>query len=160
MYFTGEKFHKIDADRLRWETTDLNLDINPYWTQTSVSEILVISDKKPEINQIESVSAKAKTTRQKIICTPKSVVCNVDRKCLTGRILVIEGEIIQLIHYTGNLPEQSIHTERFISNFSTSIVVPQSIKGIDSLNMNFQVNICVEDVLITGVLRKRNSLKV
>lgn len=151
MHFAKTNSPNVGEYSSTTDNTDLNLDSNPYWIQTSISETLFISDRKPEINRIESVKAKAKAIRQKIICTPKSEECNLDGKSLTGRILVIEVEIDQLVYYIANLPEQTIHTERVISNFAIPIVVSQSIKDIDSLNINFQINICIEDISIAKV---------
>ena len=59
--------------------------------------------------------------------------------------------------------DQSIHSAHFYVPFSSYIVVPSEITftngtTVDSLNVEFQANACVEDVAVK-LLDERNILK-
>lgn len=67
------------------------------------------------------------------------------------------------IVYTANVLDQSIHSAHFYVPFSSYIVVPSEITftngtTVDSLNVEFQANACVEDVAVK-LLDERTILK-
>lgn len=127
---------------------DYNFTDYPYWTQISIPENLIIPSHKPDIEQINSVNISVNILRKKVIVTPVSTGANQEGKILTGRKIIIEGELCQTIQYTADVPEQSVHSAHFIVPFSAFIVVPNKIKGVDTLNINFDINPCVEDVFV------------
>lgn len=131
----------------------LNLDLtkNPYWTQISIPENLIIPEQKPDIEQIDSVKIQAKILRKKIIVTPKSTTENQEGKIVTGRKLIIEGELIQGVTYTADVPEQTLHTAHFIVPFSAFIV----LKADTPLDKNFEINVCIEDVFIKNICARQ-----
>lgn len=126
------------------ESFDITTDGNRNWTQISVPETLLIPAQKPDIEQLNSVNISVRIVRQKVIETPASDGDNVEGKRLTGRKLIIEGELCQTISYTADVPEQSVHSAQFVVPFSAFIVIPAET----ALDANFQVNVCVEDVFI------------
>ncbi|MCF8010376.1 MAG: DUF3794 domain-containing protein [Clostridiales bacterium] len=128
-----------------------NLDDNNYWTQISIPETVIIPDEKPDIEQINSINVNADIIRKKVIVTPTSSEPNWEDKSLTGRKLIVEGELKQTVHYTAELPEQSVHSAHFAIPFSAFIVIPLEINGTDTLDVNFQVNVCIEDVFIRDI---------
>lgn len=132
--------------------TDEALDEYLYWTQIFIPETLVIPDLKPDIEQINSVKVEVEILRKKVIITPTSdPVENQEGKILTGRKLIIEGQLCQTVTYTAQVPKQSVHTAHFIVPFSAFIVVPVLINSTDTLDINFRINACVEDVFIKQV---------
>lgn len=133
------------------DITDEVLDEYSYWTQIFIPETLIIPDQKPDIEQINSVKVEVKIIRKKVIVTPNSLTENQEGKILSGRKLIIEGQLCQTVTYTAQVPEQSIHTAHFIVPFSAFIVIPALINFTDTLDVNFRVNACVEDVFIKKV---------
>lgn len=135
----------------------------PYWKQMHVSESLQIPSVKPDIEQINSINISVQILRKEVIKTPRSYddtvtpplpLPNLEGKLLTGRKLIIEGELCQVIEYTANEPAQSVHSVEFFVPFSSYIVVPLEVTltnasgttTIDSYNADFTVNACIENV--------------
>ncbi len=132
----------------------------PYWKQTYITENLVIPPFKPEAEQINSLIVSVDIMRSEVIVTPTSgtptaLVPNLEGRVLTGRKLVVEGQLCQKIQYTANVPEQTVHNVEFFVPFSSFIVVPREITftnpdgtttTLDSLDVDFEVNACIEDI--------------
>lgn len=136
--------------------TDEVLEVYPYWTQIFIPETLIIPDLKPDIEQINSVKVEVEIIRKKVIITPTSdPIENQEGKILTGRKLIIEGQLCQTVTYTAQVPKQSVHTAHFIVPFSAFIVVPVLFGSVDALNVNFRINACVEDVFIKQVCSRQ-----
>lgn len=137
----------------------------PYWKQMYIPECLPVPCQKPNIEEITSVDIAVDILRSEVIMTPISFttdtiptpVPNYEGKLLTGRKLIIEGQLCQKIEYTAADTVQSIHSAHFYVPFSSYIIVPQEITftsadgvtvTLDSLDVNYQVNTCVEDVVV------------
>ncbi|MEN6411793.1 MAG: DUF3794 domain-containing protein [Veillonellales bacterium] len=135
-----------------------DLNLNPFWTEISVPETLIIPSQKPCIEQINSVNISANIVRKKVIITPRSPVTgtefitNYAGVVVTGRKLIVEGQLCQTVTYTAEVPEQTVHSVHFVVPFSAYIVIPQFITigttSVDTQLINFQVNVCVEDLFI------------
>ena len=129
---------------------------NNVWTEIIVAESLVIPIEKPDIEQINAVNISTNIVRQKVVVTPTSpkdaagnLIPNFEGKTLTGRKLIVEGELCQTVTYTANVCSQTVHSAHFVVPFSAYLVIPgANSAGIDSLKLNFQVNACIEDVFI------------
>lgn len=126
-----------------------------YWSQMYIPETLVVPPQKPDIEEINAVNISVNIIRHEVVVTPSSSLEeNLEGKKLTGRKLIIEGELCQKISYTACDEEQSLHSAHFYVPFSAYVVVPETvtfdpIEGpIDTLDVNFQVNSCVEDLYI------------
>ena len=76
--------------------------------------------------------------------TPVAVGRNQEGTFLTGRKLVVEGILRQKIVYTACLPDQPVHSAHFEIPFSAFIILKSTV----SLDDNFCVDICVEDVFV------------
>ncbi|GAA0066757.1 TPA: DUF3794 domain-containing protein [Clostridium perfringens] len=138
---------------------------NPYWLQMSIPETLNIPTQKPDMEQINSVNVSVNILRQEVIKVPESATVNgelqpnLEGKISTGRKIIVEGELCQKIVYTANDEEQSVHSAHFYVPFSSYIVVPKELNissdptaaPVDSLNINYQVNACIEDVIVRMV---------
>lgn len=135
----------------------------PFWQQQTIIENLSIPEKKPDVEQINSINIAVEILKKTVIKTPRSftnttppvAVPSLEGKLLTGRKLVIEGEICQKILYTADEPTQSVHSVDFYIPFSSYIVIPREITitdangnpvTVDTLNVNFTVGACVENV--------------
>lgn len=147
----------------------------PYWTQMYVSETLTIPSQKPDAEVINSISVSANILRTSVIKTPRTYTNanppvanpNLEGKLLTGRKLIIEGELCQKVQYTANYDEQPIHSAHFYVPFSSYIVIPEEVTfnnsdntttTLDSLNVNYDLNSCIEDVSVC-LLDNRTILK-
>ncbi|MCX7615577.1 MAG: DUF3794 domain-containing protein [Clostridiales bacterium] len=136
-----------------------DLNTNPYWTQISIPETLIIPSQKPSIEQINAVNVSANILKTKAIVTPRcpldtsnKLIPNFEGRIVTGRKLIVEGQLCQTVSYTAGIPEQTVHSVHFVVPFSAYIVIPKYItigtEQVDTLNVNFQINVCVEDVFI------------
>lgn len=147
----------------------------PYWKQMYLSESLEIPVQKPDAEQINTVVASVNILRKTVIATPRSYndtgaepvpLPNLEGKLLTGRKLIVEGQICQQIEYTANESAQPVHSVEFFVPFSSYIVVPRTVTltvgtepvEFDSLDVNFDVNACLEDIRAC-LLDERRILK-
>jgi hypothetical protein len=126
------------------DPSSLDLDANPYWTQISIPETLNIPEEKPDMEQINYVQIGVEIIRKKIIVTPTSLAPNQEGKELTGNKLIVEGNLCFTVSYTADEPSQSVHSAHFGVPFSAYIVIPAT----DDLDINYQINPCVEDVFV------------
>ena len=149
------------------------ISLNPYWMQMNISEKLEIPQQKPDVEQVNSLNISVNIIRKEVVRTPVSptdtngnYIPNLEGKISTGRKLIIEGELCQKIVYTAEDEVQSVHSAHFYVPFSSYIVVPLNINFgndttpiiVDSLNIDYQVNSCVEDVVVK-MLDPRTILK-
>lgn len=135
----------------------------PYWKQMYISESLEIPEIKPDIEQVNSIVVSTNIIKSAVISTPRSyddtgatpiAEPNLEGKILTGRKLIIEGQICQQIEYTANEETQPVHSVEFYVPFSSYIIVPLTVPittangtiNVDTLNVKFDVNACIEDV--------------
>ena len=148
----------------------------PYWKQMHISESLQIPEQKPDVEQINSVDVSVSILRAEIIKTPRSyddtaatpvAQPNLEGRLLSGRKLIIEGQLCQKVVYTALEVSQPLHSAHFYVPFSSFIVVPETITFTnedgtttveDSFDISFDVNACVEDVTAC-VIDKRSILK-
>lgn len=131
--------------------------VNNFWTEIAVQENLHIPDIKPEIKQITGVNVAVKIIKEKVIVTPSTNECpNYEGKILSGRKLIVQGELSQAISYIANRCEEPVHSARFAIPFSAFIVIPKTVQvwykdevqEVDSLYITYQVNTYLEDVFI------------
>lgn len=131
--------------------TSVVLEKYPYWMQMYINETLYIPPQKPDMEEINSVNITATVLRKKVVKTPIADE-NLEGKTLTGRKLIVEGQLCQKVVYTACDDEQSVHSAHFYVPFSGYIVVPKTItlkcEEMDSLDIDYQVNICVEDLSV------------
>ncbi len=152
------------------DTTNV-ISQTPYWKQMYVTESLQIPAQKPDIEQINSVDISVDIIRAEVIKTPRSyndtgttpiAQPSLEGKLLSGRKLIIEGQLCQKVVYTALQSDQPLHSAHFYVPFSSFIVVPKEISfgndTEDSFNINFNVNACVEDVTAC-VINNRSILK-
>lgn len=151
------------------DPSDVNavISANPYWIQMYIPETLQVPDLKPDIETLNSVDISVGILRAQVIKTPVSVIPNLEGKSLSGRKLIVEGQLCQKIGYTAALEDQPAHSMHFYVPFSAYIVVPETIPfvgdngtitNVDALDIDFKVNTCVEDMNIS-VLNPRTVLK-
>lgn len=131
----------------------------PYWKQMYISEILAIPAAKPGAEQINSVVVSVNILNKKVIRTPRSfddagtepvALPNLEGRVLTGRKLIVEGQLCQQIEYEAE--DGDVHSVEFFVPFSSYIVVPLEITiggaTVDSLSVEFDVNACIEDITV------------
>jgi len=148
------------------DVSKLELHDNDSWTEISIPENLVLPREKPDIEQLISANVAVRIIRTKVIVTPSTERApNFEGKLLTGRKLIIEGELCQAITYTADFCNQPVHSAHFAVPFSAFIVIPKKVRIVndctgcvrmlDSLFINYQVNACVEDVFVQEISKRR-----
>lgn len=157
------------------DTTEV-ISNTPYWKQMHITESLQVPAQKPSIEVINSVDVWVNILRKQVIKTPRSyddtgatpvALPNLEGKLLSGRKLIIEGQLCQKVVYTALETSQPLHSAHFYVPFSSFIVVPEEITFTDtngntvtedSYDVNFEVNSCVEDVSVCAI-DERHILK-
>lgn len=144
-----------------------------YWKEDRIREIISIPDVSPNIEEVNSVNIIAKILNSKVIKTPKSseamvngntiISTNLEGKKVTGRKIIIEGQLCQIIEYTTSDPYDNVRSMTVYKPFASYIVVPEYLningENIDALLLNFEVNVCIEDVEV-NVLNCRSISKI
>jgi len=93
-----------------------------HFKQFTVQEELMLPAAKPDIEQIIRVLAEVEIKHTRVIETP--VATSFEGQKLTGKKLLIEGEIFQKIEYVADEPTQAVHAAHFQVPFSAYIVLP------------------------------------
>lgn len=156
-------FESIDVTGL-CKSSDVSTVIKdfPYWIQMYLPEELSIPPQKPDAETINSVNVSVNILRKEVIKTPIAPEENLEGKTLTGRKLIVEGQLCQKVTYTAELTDQPVHSAHFYVPFSAYIVVPKeyTFDGVtlDSLDINYDVNVCIEDLSVS-LLNPRTILK-
>ena len=156
-------FKSIDITGL-CNAADVTETLNkyPYWIQMYLPETLLIPPQKPDAETINTVNIAISIIRNEVIKTPISPEENLEGKILTGRKLIVEGNVCQKVVYTADEPQQSVHSAEFSVPFSAYIVVPKEYTFnsvvFDSLDIYYEVNSCIEDLSVE-LLDPRTILK-
>ena len=94
------------------------------WTQISISDNLNFSSNKLSIRNITKTFVTVKITSTKLINTPKSNNPNIEGMSLTGKLLLVVGEIVQRVLYVPNNSNlDKITSFKIKTPFTTYIVV-------------------------------------
>ena len=127
----------------------------PYWFENIINETLRIPDEQPDIESINSLNITVNILRQQVIKTPIATTDNIEGKLLSGRKLIVEGNLCERISYTANEEVQGVYTVEYYIPFSVYIVIPKEYTFnsvvFDSLDINYNVSACVEDVSIVQI---------
>lgn len=124
--------------------------INPTsFKQFTVQEDLEIPSAKPDIEQIVRVIAQVVITNTRVIVTPVST--SYEGQILTGRKLIVEGELVQKIEYVADEPAQSVHAAHFTVPFSTYIVLDSSYTDGDIVT----VVPYIEDIYVQQIDKRK-----
>ena len=122
----------------------------PYWFENIINETLKIPDQQPDIESLNSLNITVNILQQQVIKTPIATTENIEGKMLSGRKLIVKGNLCQRLSYTAAEYVQGVYTVDYYVPFSAYIVVPKeySFNSVvfDSLDINYNVSTCVEDV--------------
>ena len=112
------------------------------WCQISISNNLIISDDKLSIKSVTKVFVTVQIISTKLISTPKSQQTNIEGMSLTGKLLLVEGEIIQRVLYiSNNTSSDKINSFKTKIPFNTYIIVDKN----SDINMDkYCVYSCIE----------------
>lgn len=113
------------------------------WTQISVPQVVALPDNKPNLKVINKIYNSVDITNTNIISTPVSTVPNAEGVKLTGRKLLVEGNVCQTVIYTSGAACQSVHPVNFKIPFCTYIILNCDV---DLELDKFCVVPCIEDV--------------
>ncbi|MGL4875838.1 MAG: SPOCS domain-containing protein [Clostridium sp.] len=113
------------------------------WTQISVPQVLSLPLQKPDIEVINKIYNSIEITSTSIINTPVSCVPNIEGVKLTGKKLLVEGNVCQTMIYTAGIACNSVHPVNFKIPFCTYIILDPDVDiELDS----YCVVPCIEDV--------------
>ena len=122
----------------------------PYWFENIINETLKVPDEQPDLESINSLNITVNILRQEVVKTPIASTDNIEGKTLSGRKLIVQGNLCQRVSYTAAEEVQGVYSVDFNVPFSAYIIVPiqYSFNGtsVDSLDINYSVNACVEDI--------------
>ena len=103
--------------------------VDKSWSQISISDNLILSGDKPSIKTITKTFVDVKITSNKIINTPKSNDPNVEGMSLTGKLLLITGEILQRVLYvSNNTITDAVNSFKIKTPFTTYIVIDEDVE--------------------------------
>lgn len=117
--------------------------------QLQVEMTLEIPPEKPEIEHILHEIIDVNILETFVIETPCSK--SHEGQILTGKKLIINGEILQKVEYVADNSTQSVHASEFSTKFSTYITLDDS----NCKSYTYKVNAYVEDVYIKQLDRRR-----
>ena len=107
----------------------INLFVDESWTQVSISDNLILSGDKPSIKTITKTFIDVKITSTKIVNTPKSQDSNIEGMSLTGKLLLVAGEITQRVLYVSNNSNlEKINSFKIKTPFTTYIVIDEDVE--------------------------------
>lgn len=113
------------------------------WTQISVPEVLIIPSNKEDIETINKIYNNVEITSATIINTPCADVPNAEGMSLTGKKLLVEGNVCITLVYTAKNLCQSVHPVHFKIPFCTYIIIDSDA---DIELDQYCVIPCIEDV--------------
>lgn len=97
--------------------------------QFSVQETVCLPEAKPDIEQIIKVMAEVVIISTRVIKTPgtaENPIVSLEGQRLTGRKLIVEGEVRQKIEYVADEPAQAVYVEHTNIPFSNYIVLGEN----------------------------------
>ena len=125
--------------------------IDKSWTQITISEQTMLPSNKADIKNIIKVYVNIKINSTKMLKTPSSDMPNIEGLKITGKVLLVKGEISQNIIYTPKGLITSISSIKFKNSFSTYIVIDENS---DLESDIYCVYPCVEDISIRALDEK------
>lgn len=118
------------------------------WVQITVPEILPLPDCYPDIEEIDRIYVNVIIESTTGLDTPIANEPNIEGTKLTGKKLMVNGNICETIVYTANSCEQSLHSINFKFPFCTEIVLN---KDVDFEFAKFYIKPCVENVFAKAI---------
>lgn len=134
----------------------LTEDTDRRWVQFFLPEVLCVPEQKPDIEQLLDATVVAQFISQRVVRTPSLIIDgnpapNAEGLNTTGRKLIIEGVLRQKFIYTAAVPEQSVHAMHFDVPFSVFIILAQN----EPLTRKFKLDLCIEDIFVTGCTNRQ-----
>jgi hypothetical protein len=117
--------------------------------QLQLQDVMEIPCCKPDVEQLISIGVTVEIKKAHIINTPCGQSC--EGQILTGRKLIIEGELHQKLEYVADQENQPIHAAHFCIRFSSFIVLGKEIECFS----DFNVTGYVEDVYVKQLDKRR-----
>lgn len=105
--------------------------------QLSIDDTLCIPDVKPDIEEINDMNVEGEIIECHVISTP-SVISN-EGQTLSGYKLIVRGVLREIIEYTADTAEQSVHSAHYSLPFSSFIVLPENYVPGSKLDVAVEV---------------------
>ncbi|MCT4565397.1 MAG: DUF3794 domain-containing protein [Maledivibacter sp.] len=110
-----------------------------------IQEDLIVLYPKPNIKKVIKVMTDISITDERVIST--AVGTSLEGQVLTGKKIIIEGELVEQIEYACDDIKQSIYTACFKIPFCSYIVVPNNV----TQNSVIEIRAYIEDIFIQKI---------
>ena len=127
------------------------------WNEVIISEVININNSNLTIKDISKIYVSVKILSSKIIDTSESDTPNMFGTKLTGKMLLVNGEICENIVYTSDTLAQSVNCYKIKTFFNTYIMID---KNSDNENDRYCVYPYVEFVSVRFINEKNLSNSV
>ena len=117
--------------------------------QVQIRDTLILPKEKPDIESIFRVTTSVNIIDKYIILTPRATSNGL--KSLTGKKVVVEGEVAQKIEYGAREVKKSICTAQLMKIFSSYIVLDETF----DIDCNLEIIPYVEDVCVKKLDKRR-----
>ena len=132
---------KVTRDLIDYHGIDKCMFSSNFFKQLNLDFIFCIPDQKPDIEQIVKVWVKPCIIHQEIIKTPTGI--SLEGQNITGKKLMVNGDIELKIEYVACTPTQNIHTAHTKFPFCSYVVLPNDFNS----NNLVSPSVVIEDVL-------------
>lgn len=112
------------------------------WSKMTSVKSLKIPNDRPKVNKIQEINIKIKINKINMVDTPKANLNSIEGFKLTGKMLLVTGELCGVIFYKDNEDKRGINCIKFKDEFSTHIVIDKEITKTDIYN----VYPCIENI--------------
>lgn len=113
--------------------------------QLQIQDTFILPVEKAGIKWILRISDKVNISEKYLIETSQAT--SVEHQNLTGKKVMLEGELIQKIEYVANEATQSVNVSHSIVPFSTSVVLEKDF----DMNSNIVVTPYIEDIFVKQI---------
>ncbi|MBW6409254.1 SPOCS domain-containing protein [Clostridium weizhouense] len=103
--------------------SEVHLGISTF-KQISIDDNLCIPCEKPDIEEINDMKVDAEILECHVISTPTSI--SNEGQILSGYKLIVRGVLKEIIEYTSDTVEQSVHSAHYCVPFSSFIILPST----------------------------------
>lgn len=132
---------KVHRDLIEYNGIDRCPFNSDFFKQINLDFIFCIPEQKPNIEQILKVWVKPCIVHQEIVKTP--VGLSLEGQNVTGKKLMISGDMKIKIEYVACSSEQPVHTAHTVFPFCSYVVLPSDFNE----NAIITASALVEDVL-------------
>ncbi|MEG1132480.1 MAG: DUF3794 domain-containing protein [Romboutsia sp.] len=122
----------IDQVHAKVEITSVKLLETPYYFDSVVYDLAALdANGQPYTTTLPNGTVVYAVSEKDVVFykNPIETLPNKEGTCLTGRKLVVEGNLLQKIVYTADVPVQSVHSAHYEIPFSAFVIPYTKVEG-------------------------------